>query len=453
MSDVTRILYAIEDGDPQRPTAASARLRRVAQLARQKLAQEHLGQTLQATALVHEAYLRLVDAPTASAWTAGGTSSRRAAEAMRRILIDRRRTNSVGSAAAAWYASISMDGRSARRANHRRSPGSGRGSEQAARQDPLKAELVKLRFFAGLTAARGRRLARHIAPQPRTASGPMRARLALRGDWQVHVLRDDLRSQNRDGIRLISALNSALGSKSSEEREATCRHGELRSSWRPWSKSRPRSGAAYLDEACGDRTDLRRRVEGLLHPRRSAAGSRRSAGATPRFRRRNGRRCGGPGSARLIPEGPGSRIGPYKLLEQIGEGGMGMVCMAEQEQPVHRKVALKIIKPGMDTAQVHRSLRGGTPGAGHDGSSQHRPRPRRRHHRDRPALFRHGIGQRRADHRLTATRNKLTPRERLELFVQVCQAVQHAHQRASSTATSSRPTCWSPSTTASRCRR
>src|SRR5205823_1009604 len=51
-------------------------------------------------------------------------------------------------------------------------------------------------------------------------------------------------------------------------------------------------------------------------------------------------------------EGPGTVIGPYKLLEQIGEGGMGLVYMAEQTQPVRRKVALKIIKPGMDTKQV-----------------------------------------------------------------------------------------------------
>ena len=52
------------------------------------------------------------------------------------------------------------------------------------------------------------------------------------------------------------------------------------------------------------------------------------------------------------PEGPGTVIGPYKLLQQIGEGGMGVVYMAEQEQPVRRRVALKIIKPGMDSAQV-----------------------------------------------------------------------------------------------------
>src|SRR3954462_7285310 len=56
--------------------------------------------------------------------------------------------------------------------------------------------------------------------------------------------------------------------------------------------------------------------------------------------------------ARLKPEEVGERIGPYKLLQQIGEGGFGTVWMAEQEQPVRRRVALKIIKMGMDTKEV-----------------------------------------------------------------------------------------------------
>ena len=58
------------------------------------------------------------------------------------------------------------------------------------------------------------------------------------------------------------------------------------------------------------------------------------------------------GAASAISEGPGQRIGPYKLLQAIGEGGMGIVFMAEQQEPVRRKVALKIIKPGMDSRQV-----------------------------------------------------------------------------------------------------
>ena len=53
-----------------------------------------------------------------------------------------------------------------------------------------------------------------------------------------------------------------------------------------------------------------------------------------------------------LAEGPGTAIGPYKLLEPIGEGGMGVVFMAEQTRPVRRRVALKVIKPGMDTSQV-----------------------------------------------------------------------------------------------------
>ncbi|SRR5579883_1472651 len=61
---------------------------------------------------------------------------------------------------------------------------------------------------------------------------------------------------------------------------------------------------------------------------------------------------GDPGRAAATAEGPDTGIGPYKLLRRIGEGGMGVVYMAEQEQPVRRRVALKIIKPGLDSEQV-----------------------------------------------------------------------------------------------------
>src|SRR5207302_5295036 len=60
----------------------------------------------------------------------------------------------------------------------------------------------------------------------------------------------------------------------------------------------------------------------------------------------------GKDAARAGAEGPGTRIGPYKLLQRIGEGGMGIVWMAEQQEPVRRQVALKVIKAGMDSAQV-----------------------------------------------------------------------------------------------------
>src|SRR5262245_36970310 len=95
----------------------------------------------------------------------------------------------------------------------------------------------------------------------------------------------------------------------------------------------------YVDKACGDDIELRRRVNELLRAHRDAGhflGSAVSATvAQPR-----------------LTEQPGTVIGPYKLLQQIGEGGMGVVFMAEQTEPIQRTVALKIIKPGMDTRQV-----------------------------------------------------------------------------------------------------
>src|SRR5262249_31213036 len=100
--------------------------------------------------------------------------------------------------------------------------------------------------------------------------------------------------------------------------------------------------SAYLDEACGSDVDLRQRLDALLG-RHAAAGSFLEAPAEA---------CEATLDEQPITERPGSVIGPYKLMEQIGEGGMGLVFVAEQQHPVRRKVALKLIKPGMDTRQV-----------------------------------------------------------------------------------------------------
>src|SRR6266705_559778 len=100
--------------------------------------------------------------------------------------------------------------------------------------------------------------------------------------------------------------------------------------------------AAYLDHACSGDPDLRQQVEGLLK-------EHDDLGDLPEKRPSKGTAQGGP---RAIGEKPGDRIGHYKLLQQIGEGGYGVVYMAEQEAPVRRRVALKIIKPGMDTKSV-----------------------------------------------------------------------------------------------------
>ena len=103
----------------------------------------------------------------------------------------------------------------------------------------------------------------------------------------------------------------------------------------------PAERGALLAAACADDPQLRAEVERLL--------------ADDDIASRDGSRDL-PTVAdipfRPIAEGPGARIGPYKLLQAIGEGGMGVVYLAEQDQPVRRRVALKIIKPGMDTAQV-----------------------------------------------------------------------------------------------------
>ena len=108
----------------------------------------------------------------------------------------------------------------------------------------------------------------------------------------------------------------------------------------------PRERSAYLDEACGTDAVLRAQVEALLSASERAGSFLEEPAVAPPAS------DDGPSTSDPRPiEGPGMRIGPYKLLQQIGEGGMGIVYMAEQEEPVRRKVALKIIKPGMDSAR------------------------------------------------------------------------------------------------------
>ncbi len=164
-----------------------------------------------------------------------------------------------------------------------------------------------------------------------------------------------------------------------------------------------------------------------------------------------------------IDERPGAVIGPYKLLQQIGEGGMGIVYMAEQTRagPPPGRPQDHQARHGQPPG--HRPLRGRAAGAGVDGPPEHRPRPRRRHHRKADA----GRGTR--DEKNTATQNssylsgrpyfvmelvhgvpitqycddnQLTPRERLELFVPSARPSSTPIRRGSSTATSSRPTFW-----------
>src|SRR5262245_49672124 len=113
----------------------------------------------------------------------------------------------------------------------------------------------------------------------------------------------------------------------------------------------PDQRAVFLDEACAGDTALRERLEILL-----AAHEHPGSFLQPAARDNGNGEVASDGGRTVyqsgVQEGPGTIIGPYKLLQQVGEGGMGVVFMAEQSQPVRRTVALKIIKPGMDSRQV-----------------------------------------------------------------------------------------------------
>ncbi len=183
----------------------------------------------------------------------------------------------------------------------------------------------------------------------------------------------------------------------------------------------PESRAEYLNLACRDDAALRRELDRLLA---AAMGAESFFEAKPVGLTQLGNTV----MDSTIREGPGTRIGRYKLLQQIGEGGMGVVYMAEQEEPVRRRVALKIIKLGMDTRQVvarfeaerqalammdhpniARVLDGGTTESG------------------RPYFVMELVQG--VSIIEFCDKARLSAKERLDLFLQVCEAVQSAHQK------------------------
>ncbi len=147
--------------------------------------------------------------------------------------------------------------------------------------------------------------------------------------------------------------------------------------------------ARYLDQICVGDQPLRERVEVATEGSRARAGVPQSA-AHP-IRRQ-------PQRLAHLTERPGATIGRYRLMEQIGEGGIGIVYVAEQEKPLRRKVALKVIKPGMDIQGGDRSLRGRAAGAGHDGPREHCQGLRRWNYRYGPPYFVMELGARCPDH-------------------------------------------------------
>jgi serine/threonine protein kinase/tetratricopeptide (TPR) repeat protein len=182
---------------------------------------------------------------------------------------------------------------------------------------------------------------------------------------------------------------------------------------------------AALDRACGDDVELRQRVEALLKAH-DAPGSLLDEAALSLGLAQGPARE--PEGANPPVEAIGTKIGPYQLLQKLGEGGMGAVWVAEQNVPVKRRVALKVIKPGMDSAQVLRRFEAERQALAlmdhtniakvFDGGATEAGRP-------------YFVMELVKGVPITRYCNELhlPIRERLELFIPICQAIQHAHQK------------------------
>ena len=220
----------------------------------------------------------------------------------------------------------------------------------------------------------------------------------------------------------------------------------------PSSSPRTRGRRAPTAPRCPASRRLRRPSPRPRPPDRGADPPAKSVAAgsetasSPIVRRCDRRRSGDAPAGALPPlvEGPGSQIGPYRLLQQIGEGGMGAVFMAEQERPVRRRVALKVIKPGMDSAQVlarfeaerqalalmeHPNIASVLDAGATD---------------SRPPVLRHGAGQGHPDHPVLRRGPAHAPRAAGAVRPRLPGDPARRTRRGSSTATSSRRTCWSP---------
>jgi WD40 repeat protein len=188
----------------------------------------------------------------------------------------------------------------------------------------------------------------------------------------------------------------------------------------------PEQREIYLARACGDDQALRWEIEQLIQAydkagnfltvsaeQREAASQREAAGATV---------------ALPATEKPGDRIGRYKLLQQIGEGGCGVVYVAEQEEPVRRRVALKVIKLGMDTKSVIARFEAERQAlALMDHPNIARVFDAGATETGRPFFVMELVrGVRITDY---CDESNLLTRERLDLFITVCHAIQHAHQK------------------------
>ena len=186
----------------------------------------------------------------------------------------------------------------------------------------------------------------------------------------------------------------------------------------------PSHQGAFLDEACAGDLPLRNRVGRLLTANQRAVSFMSEPAALLSLPDEADRDV----EVGRIGERPGDCVGRYKLLQEIGEGGMGVVFMAEQTEPVHRKVALKIVKPGLDTKEVIARF------------ESERQALALMSHANIARVLDAGASQQGRPYFVMelvkgipiteyCNEAKLTPRKRLELFVPICRAIQHAHQK------------------------
>jgi serine/threonine protein kinase len=191
----------------------------------------------------------------------------------------------------------------------------------------------------------------------------------------------------------------------------------------------PAARRAFLDQACAESPDLRARIEALLESGNESENFFKDAARFDLTPIDNPAESGDDrGREFHLTEGLGTRIGRYKLLQKIGEGGGGIIYMAEQQEPVRRRVALKIIKLGMDTKSVIARF------------EAERQALAMMDHQNIARVFDAGATETGRPYfvmelvrgvKITeyCDQNNLDTRRRLDLFIQICHAIQHAHQK------------------------
>jgi eukaryotic-like serine/threonine-protein kinase len=377
-------------------------------LAAAKLANERPGQTLQATALVHEAWLRIEGSPH-HPWNCRSHFFSAFAETMRRILVDNARRKhcprhgghlerrQLDPAVLPLTCPLPDDQLLA----------VDEALDGLATLDARAAEIVKLRFFAGLSESEiagqlGVSIStvhRNWSFRPLMAFHQNPAEFAVTATGGAGWVRkhnlsstggtsptNGLTAMNDDPQRLMNLFNDALARRDKEERDA------------------------FLASECGEDHHLRQQVESLLDSHENIGGFLLQPVALPG------------------DESPGAVIGRYHLLDEIGAGTFGRVFRAEQTEPLHRIVAIKVIKAGMDTREVVARFEA---------------------ERQALALMDHPHIAHVFDAGCTTAGRpyfvmelvdglpvtgycdhyQLTTTERLQLFTKICQAVQHAHQK------------------------